>query len=460
MELNIKPTKKQYECWKKLLDNITKYLLFGGGAGGGKSWLGCEWLVYMCLRYPQTKYFIGRNELKRLMASTYITLLKVCKNFNISPDKYKLNGQFNYIQFFNNSRIDLLDVAYKPSDPLYERFGSTEYTSGWLEEVGEIPFRAYDVLKSRIGRHLNKELNIKSKIFMTCNPKKNWVYREFFIPNRENTLSKESCFIKSLYKDNPYTAKEYEENLKSIKDKALRERLMNGNWEYDDDPSTLIEYDAILDMFKANYVFSTDDDFFISCDVARFGKDRAIIMLWQGWYIKRIWDFGKCSTKELRQKIESVERQYKVPRSHIVIDSDGVGGGVADELEGCKAFVNGSAMIKSESEKYEEKRKEFEYNFANLKSQCAFHLAEKINKRNVGVYEDIATEIKNDMIEELEQIKRKDIDKDEMKIRLIGKDEVKDNIGRSPDISDSMIMRSIFDLLKQKNSVEVFALEW
>ena len=36
----IRPLPKQNLAWTKLLDNETKYLLFGGGAGGGKSWLG------------------------------------------------------------------------------------------------------------------------------------------------------------------------------------------------------------------------------------------------------------------------------------------------------------------------------------------------------------------------------------------------------------------------------------
>ena len=164
----IKPTYKQHLAWEALKKYA--YIFFGGGAGGGKSWWLCETRLVNCYFYPGYKSFIARAELKRLMESTYITWCKVCQFHNIPKTDWKLNGQYNYIEFFNGSRIDLLDVKYLPSDPLYERFGSLEYTDGAIEECGEIHFMAFDVLKTRIGRHLNKEFNISATIALTGNP--------------------------------------------------------------------------------------------------------------------------------------------------------------------------------------------------------------------------------------------------------------------------------------------------
>ena len=117
----INPTPKQHEAWEAL----KKYtnVLFGGGAGGGKSWWLCETRLVNCYLYPGYKSFIAREELKRLMASTYLTWCKVCAFHGIPKDEWFLNGQYSYIEFRNGSRIDLLDLKYLPSDPFYERFG-------------------------------------------------------------------------------------------------------------------------------------------------------------------------------------------------------------------------------------------------------------------------------------------------------------------------------------------------
>ena len=132
------------------------------------------------------------------MQSTFVTWTKVSKYHKIPINDWTLNGKYYYIEFFNGSRIDLLDLDYQPSEPDYERFGSLEYTGGWIEEAGEVHFMAFDILKSRIGRHLNKELSIYPKMFIIGNPSKNWSYRIFFLPWEKGELPKGYAFIQAL----------------------------------------------------------------------------------------------------------------------------------------------------------------------------------------------------------------------------------------------------------------------
>ena len=445
--ITIKPTFKQQDCWNKLRDKTTQFILFGGGAGGGKSWVGCEWLLTMCIAFPGSKWFVGRNELKRIMKSTFITFGKVCKLHSIPSSAWKLQSTYNYIEFWNGSRIDLIDVAYKPADPMYERFGSEEYTGGWLEEVGEIKGKAFDVLKSRIGRHMNKEFDLYPKILLTCNPKKNWVYFDFYKKWKVGELPDDSCFIQSLYNDNPYTADTYGEILGKIKDKALRERLKNGLWEYEDDDASLMEYENILNIFTKIHIPDPDEQFYLSVDVARFGRDKAAFVLWHGWFIKKVWYYNKSSTNFLEEKIISVAKQFHIPRGNIVIDQDGVGGGVVDHLPGVYAFVNGGRAVEEfdDEKKYRDQETD-KFFYKNLRSQCYDRLSDYVNDGIIGCYKDIDPEIRNWIIEELEAIKKKDVDDNEKKFQIISKDDIKDSIGRSPDFSDAIMQRCVFGL--------------
>lgn len=437
MKITLRPTKKQHQAWEKLKDTITKYILFGGGAGGGKSWLGCEWLIIMCYRYPETKWFIAREELKRLMGSTYITFRKVCKHHGIPDSEWKLNGQYNYIEFKNGSRIDLLDLKELPGDPEFERVGSTEYTGGWFEEASEIAFKAFDVMKSRIGRHLNKEYGIKSKMLLTCNPKKNWLYRLFFKPFVKKLLGKKYAFIQSLYGDNPHTADEYDENLSEITDNATRERLKMGNWDYDDDPSAMIEFEAIIDLYT-NTV-DESDVMFMSVDVARYGHDKTVISLWKGLECFKIIEYEKQGTDVTAQKIRDLAEEHRIPYSHIIIDEDGIGGGVVDNLKGVKGFVNNGTPLDNPKTRKPD-------NFQNLKTQCYYLLADYINEHKISIKET-SEQAKENIELELQQVKTKDADKDG-KRRIIPKEEVKENIAKSPDYSDNLMMRMWFELKK------------
>lgn len=43
------------------------------------------------------------------------------------------------------------------------------------------------------------------------------------------------AFIQALYLDNPHTAKEYGRQLEETSDRSLKQRLKDGNWDYDED---------------------------------------------------------------------------------------------------------------------------------------------------------------------------------------------------------------------------------
>lgn len=445
----IKPLPKQDKAWEYLLDKVTKYLLFGGGAGGGKSWLGCEWLLVMCETYPGTRWFIGRKKLTVLMKSSFITFKKVCKHHNIPRDHWTLNGKYNYIEFFNGSRIDLLDLKLNPSDPMFEELGSIEYTGGWIEEAGEVVFKAFDVLKTRIGRHMNKEYGIHPKMLLTCNPKKNWLKRIIWKLWKKGKLKKIYAYVQSLYSDNYYTSDIYGEQLSEIADKVTKQRLKGGNWDYDDDENCLINGQAIQDIWF-NPVEASIEKYAI-LDIARFGKDTTKLYLWKGFRVYKIITWKNQDTAVTATKVKKILIKRNIPRSHLIGDEIGIGAGVIDQIKGMNGFVANSVPLERKDREKVPVIRNGEVvwvspkeNFASLKDQCGWMLADKINNYEMSI--DIDDENLKEMIEEeLGELKDEKPDED-VKKQLTPKDDIKESIGRSPDDLDCLLMRMWFEL--------------
>jgi phage terminase large subunit len=434
---------KQGLAWEALNDTTTKFLLFGGGAGGAKSWLGCTWLLIMCHQYPGSKWFIGRKELKRLMGSTYITFLKVTQEYKVPKDSWKLDSKYNYIEFSNGSRIDLLDLAHQPTDPLYERFGSLEYTGGWIEEAGEIEFMCFDVLKSRIGRHRNDEFGLNPpKMLLTCNPTQNFLFRIFYKPLRDGRLAESYKFIQALYKDNPYAASSYASQLNDITDPVLKARLRDGLWEYNADAMNLMDFDSIMQMFVNTVPF--DGKKYLTADVARFGSDKIVYGIWHGLNLVEVIERAKQSTTVTETDIRELLAKNGIQYNHAIVDEDGLGGGVVDHLYGINGFMGGrSALI---DPKFTVKR-----NYKNLRSQCYFLLGDRINRHEIQVSAPLNETQRELLITDLQQIKRMDTAAD-APLQVIPKEEIKDAIGRSPDYSDMMMMRMYFELTKPQGN--------
>lgn len=428
MEINVNFTKKQTIALDKLNDNITTEVLFGGSAGGGKSYFGCMWLIINCITYPGTRWLMGRSKLKALKQTTLNTFFEICFNLKLNENHYTYNQQSGEIVFYNGSTIILKDLFLYPSDPNFDSLGSLEITGGFIDEVNQITEKAKNIVASRIRYKLN-EYNLIPKLFMSCNPAKNWVYDQFYKKSKEQKLEDYKSFIPALVTDNPNISPHYITQLNKLDD-ISKKRLLYGEWEYDDDNS-LMNYDSIIDIFKDYNHISISNKFYISCDVARKGKDKAVILVWSDMSIIELHEMNISLINEIVSLINRLKNKYNINNRSIVIDGDGVGGGVVDYLPGCVDFVNNSKSLNNE-------------NYQNLKTQCYYKLSELINNGSVSIFNN-TTEQKECIIQELLLIKRKNIDKDG-KLQIISKEEVKNMIGRSPDYSDGIMMRMYFTL--------------
>lgn len=416
-------------------DNHHTEGIFGGGAGGGKSILGCYWQLKRRLKYPNTRGLIGRAKLKTLKETTLNSFYFVCQQQGlISGVHYKVNNQSNEIRLFNGSSIFLKDLFYYPSDPNFDELGSLEITDAFIDECNQITEKAWNITMSRIRFALD-ENNLIPKILGTCNPSKGYVYNNFYKPNRDHLLKDDQFFVQSLVTDNPFISRHYINNLQKL-DNASRERLLYGNWDYDDDPSILIDYEKSVDLFTNSFIPSGVK--YITSDIARLGDDKTIIRVWDGLRSIRRVELSKMRVDDVANKIKQLQSEYSVANSHTICDEDGVGGGVVDTLK-CKGFVNNSRPLDVNGEMV---------NYSNLRSQCYFKLAKYINE-NLIYLNDQDVAIREKVTQELAEIKQKNIDKD-LKLSIVVKDDMKRNLGRSPDDSDCLMMRMYFELNRAK----------
>ena len=321
--------------------------------------------------------------------------------------------------------------------PIKERIGVLRYfiqdgdNLVWGDSVQEVVDKCPHIFKLPQFKDVKKEDLVKSVTFIPGD-----VYQN-----------------KIFLKKNP----QYLGNLLSL-DEADQLRLLKGNWKVRQDGSSLFNFIAIGNIFSN---FIDQDDFkCITCDAARFGKDLAVIKTWIGYRVVRIQILTKSKTTKITKCIEAERKRMKIPTSQVLVDQDGVGGGVVDEGEYIGFSSNKPALPPPEGKERE--------NYANLKTQCYYRFAEKVNLNQVKIELDnifvdgVQTneikigkkiyDVKKLIIEDLRSIKKKNEDRDG-KRQINSKEEQKNILGgRSPDFGDTLMMRIYFELVD--NSLE------
>jgi phage terminase large subunit len=407
-----------------------RVVLFGGAAGGSKSFIGCAWQISRRFKYPGTRGLIGRSKLDTLKKTTLKTFFEVAQMFGLAPNEhYTINNQTHVITFANGSEIILKDLFAYPSDPEFHALGGLELTDAYVDESAQVSKRAIDILQSRIRFKLN-QYDLKPKMLLTCNPSKGWLYNEFYAPFKNDSLPAHLAFIPSLPTDNPHLPESYLETLRMLPE-VDRRRLLDGDWEYDESIDNLYQYDDLVRCFRDE---ESKGDKYISADIARLGKDRTVICVWHGLHLIEIHELRKQPITTVVTTIRQLCERHAIKLSNVVVDEDGVGGGCCDMLK-CRGFLNGGRAKQPDK-------------FTNQKAECYFKLAELIEQNKV-VFK--VQPFRDVIVQELDMIRRRTPEADG-KLAVISKDEIARMHGKSPDYADAIMMRMYFELFPNYGS--------
>lgn len=438
LEFDTHGNEKQKEAARAWVDPAIADIVYGGSKGGAKSFTGCSLIFGDALIYPGTHYFIARKKLNDLNKFTIPSIHEVFGIWGITPAYYSFNGQHNYFTLYNKSRVYLLEAKFQPGDPLYARFGSMQMTRGWIEEAGEFELEAKNNLHASIGRWKNEEYNLPGKLLQTCNPQKNYLYSDYYKPWKEGKLEPWKKFIQALPQDNKMLDAGYLEHLRRTLTLSERKRLLEGEWEYDDDPQKLFDYNKILELFTNEFVTSSNQ-IYLSADIAYEGSDLFVIGIWQGLKLVYIEAIDKIDEVLVSKKIQDLRLKWRVPLGNVIYDGDGLKTFVRHSAEqgtlaGAVRFHNGG-------------KARFDEKYYNLKAQCYFKLAELVENNEIYI---ATKEYRKQIIEELEQIRKLVRKDDNDPHRLEKKKDLKDRLGRSPDFADMIMMRCYYELTAKK----------
>ncbi len=254
-------------------------------------------------------------------------------------------------------------------------------------------------------------------------------------------------------KDNPHLPveelallkEEYKNDIESYRQEVLAEHI--------DDVGALFKYESLIDVF--NNTISKNKEKYLTVDIADEGVDKTIFSFWEDMEEYRREEFARLNTEGIINQIREYAAKDKIPFSHIAVDAIGVGAGVASSslLDGIVGYKSSYQAIKTDINIVRlpnvgyTKDAQLVSDYKNLRCQCVFILADHVNNHKIA--SRVTGQFKENVIEELSNYQ--DVSKGDGKRMATLKSDLKEAIGRSPDHSDTWIMRMYF-VVKEKVS--------
>lgn len=471
MEADLTISEVQALAMEEFNNPQTVSIVFGGGAGGGKSFLIGLLTAIAAKKYPGTRWGLARKELKSLKQTTIATLIgKVHPILGITENDYKLNLLDSTLTYSNGSEILLLDLTAKPSDPEMESLGSLELTGAFVDEVGEVNKKPFTVLSSRVNRWKNKEYGITGKVVGSCNPSPGFVRQEFYDKYEQlgsgriqkwqsghvwvngERLPAYAAYIRSTVLDNPFIDDNYIEGLKRLPPQE-KKRLLDGDWNYLDEddslfPMALIDKMTVYELPEKEF----DDEGhevdehgkikkfnkYIGVDPSDKGKDSTVITLVDGGIICEQVEIKSPVGKDdaigfyIAGKLIAFAEKHGFTKHlarNITIEGNGIGASLRDALRvmGWPVQVY-EATLQSRNDGFYQ----FMVNADEGKIKILYSIIEDGNL--------------------LRQLTAHRFDLDTGKPRITKKKELRQLLGRSPDHADSaMIANMACNLMRPKD---------
>ena len=332
-------------------------LLYGGAKGGGKSVLGVRWamkeahkIIDMFGLCPSTEPicigFMGRKRGKHFKDTT----LETWKEQNDSR-LYRIREHTGDIIINDTVKYH---IGGFDNELVISKFNSGEYCRVFVDQAEEVTESDIGDLRGAMRKTI-RGISPGYKMLLTANPAQNWLKREF-IKNPEAN-AEGMYFLQALPADNPYLPEKYMKQLeKAYKHRPeLLQAYKYGSWDSLEAADIIIKDLWVQESHKRHFT-GIPSSRLIAVDVARFGDDRTVIYYMEDTCIREPIIYGQRDTHYTSGRVAAMVEKHKHgdERPLVVIDGDGIGGAVADNLRawGIKVHEIHSAGESSRPEKF------------------------------------------------------------------------------------------------------------
>ena len=201
--INLKLKKSLFapKFYPYLFDYTTRWEVFYGGAGSGKSYFITQKIIIRCCREP-IKVLVCRRYGSTLRNSCFSLFKEILTKWKLTPYLKIRETDFN-IKFPNGSEIIMVGL-----DEETKLLSLNNISTVWIEEAYEVPKPIVEQLNLRLrGKADNQQ------IIMSYNPisKNSWLY-DFCEVNPPKSFR----YLKTTFRDNPFLNKEYIQSLESL----------------------------------------------------------------------------------------------------------------------------------------------------------------------------------------------------------------------------------------------------
>ena len=234
ISLDYKPTDKQRQFHESTADEV----LYGGAAGGGKSYAICWDALIRCLKWPGTHAYLFRRTYPELEQTLVRTMTQI-----VPPALGSYTQTMHEMRLINGSVIHFCHMS-DAGDMI--KYQGAEIHWLYFDELTHFTKPMYDYLRTRL--RANKKLGITPCVRCASNPGgpgHAWV-KARFVDHTDTgrkiadvyvhssvlgtSAQRKVQYIPATVMDNPHITKDYVIELEQ-KPKALREALLLGKWD-------------------------------------------------------------------------------------------------------------------------------------------------------------------------------------------------------------------------------------